>query len=202
MDRGATSSVQGYAPVFLILAILSLLLLSNCDTKQEDLPELNQRELVTNASKGLVLYQDKPFTGTSVNDYPNGTRAQAIDYLAGRKHGVHRKWFEDGSLSFEAHYEDGRQHGQNRSWWRNGNPRSTSQMERGVGQGLQQQWYASGAQFKEIRLVNGRESGLQRSWRENGKLYNNYEARNGRIFGLKRANLCFSLEDEVVQIRE
>ncbi len=35
---------------------------------------------------------------------------------------------------------------------------------------------------------------------ENGKLYANYEAIDGRVYGLKRANLCFDLNDETIQI--
>ena len=50
-----------------------------------------------------------------------------------------------------------------------------------------------------MTIVNGREEGMQQAWRRNGKIYNNYEAKNGRIFGLKRANLCFQLEEEIVQ---
>lgn len=181
------------------LASLLLLLLS-CQP-QTTATVVNESQLTTDANNGTVLYQGQPFSGTATIDSPNGIRTKAIDYSKGRKQGVSRKWFEDGNLSFEAWYEDGRQHGETKSWWSNGNLRSVSRMVNGTGQGLQQQWYTSGAKFKEIRLVDGREEGMQRSWRENGKLYNNYEAKNGRIFGLKRANLCYSLDDEVVQIR-
>ena len=67
---------------------------------------------------------------------------------------------------------------------------------------MQWEWYQSGSTFKKINLVDGREEGLQQSWRENGKLYSNYEAKNGRIFGLKRANLCYQLKDETLQVSE
>jgi antitoxin component YwqK of YwqJK toxin-antitoxin module len=69
----------------------------------------------------------------------------------------------------------------------------------GVPHGIQKQWYQSGAKFKHLSLNHGIEEGLQQSWRENGKIYNNYEAKNGRIFGLKRANLCYELEEEIIQ---
>jgi hypothetical protein len=149
-------------------------------------------------NQGLVFHDSLPFTGTAIEHYPNDQLATSITYTDGKKNGYYRKWFVDGTLSFEASYVAGKKHGETRSWWSNGNLRSAGQFDNGVANGFQQQWYPSGAKFKEIQLVNGREEGMQRSWRENGKLYNNYEARDGRIFGLKRANLCYALEDEQV----
>ncbi|MEM9929023.1 MAG: toxin-antitoxin system YwqK family antitoxin [Bacteroidota bacterium] len=161
--------------------------------------QINHEQLLSLPAKGLVLYQDEPFTGTGLTFYPSGQKATSIDYVAGKRNGFYRKWFADGQLSFEAPYLAGKKHGEVKSWWRNKQLRSIARFEKGIGEGLQQQWYFSGTKFKEIRLENGKEVGLQQSWRQNGKLYNNYVAKNGRIFGLKRANLCYSLDDEVVQ---
>ncbi|GJM34178.1 MAG: hypothetical protein DHS20C18_31790 [Saprospiraceae bacterium] len=160
-----------------------------------DLLELKPQE-------GLVYYQGRPFTGISVAYYPDGEKAETIEYLNGKKHGLYKKWFEHGALSFESHYSAGKQHGLTKSWWSNGNLRTASHYEEGVPHGIQKQWYKSGARFKQMQLVFGKEEGLQQSWRENGKIYNNYEAKNGRIFGLKRANLCYELEDENIQYKD
>ncbi|MFK7932543.1 MAG: toxin-antitoxin system YwqK family antitoxin [Saprospiraceae bacterium] len=148
---------------------------------------------------GLVFYQNLPFTGTSVAHYPNGQVAETVDYQAGKKYGAVTKWFVDGTKSYAAEYQIGKLHGKSYTWWRNGNQRTDSNYQNGVAEGEQLQWYKSGALFKKQRLVAGKEVGLQQSWRANGKIYNNYEARNGRIFGLKRANLCYELDNEVVQ---
>ncbi len=150
---------------------------------------------------GLVYHENKPFTGTSMTHYTNGNPSVSIHYFNGKKQGLYRKWFEEGTLSFESAYVDGKKEGIAKSWWRNGNLRTESNYKQGVPQGLQLQWYKSGAKFKRLQLVDGKEEGLQQSWRENGKLYNNYEAKNGRIFGLKRASLCYALEDETVQYK-
>ena len=153
-------------------------------------------------AEGLVYCRGEVFTGTSVTYYGNGHLASQIDFFNGKKHGFYRKWYEDGQISFESHYMAGSQDGMTCSWWRNGNKRSASTYRQGVPHGQQMQWYKSGAKFKIIHLADGREEGLQQAWRENGKLYNNYEARNGRTFGLKRANLCYALEDESIQIED
>ncbi len=158
--------------------------------------------LLLNPNKGLIYYQGKPFTGTSVSYFKNGQQAKRIDYVNGKKQGFYKKWFVDGLLSFESQYVNGKQHGLTSTWWSNGNLRSESNYVAGIPDGVQKQWYKSGAKFKVIHLSRGKEEGLQQSWRENGKLYNNYEAKNGRIFGLKRANLCYELDNEQIKTKE
>lgn len=153
-------------------------------------------------NKGLVYYQDELFTGTTVLYYPNKTKASTTSYTKGKKDGKTYKWFQDGLKSYEATYANGRLKGHSYTWWSSGHKRSASFYEKGVPHGDQWQWYSNGHRFKHIQLQQGKEEGIQRSWRKNGTLYSNYEAKNGRIFGLKRANLCFSLEEEEVQLGE
>lgn len=160
---------------------------------------VKKEALALHPEEGLVYFDDKPFTGTSVSHYPNGVPASSCEYVKGKKHGLYRKWFENAMLSFESTYVNGKKHGTTRTWWKNGKLRSISKYDRGVPDGVQEQWYISGAKFKKMQLSHGREEGLQQSWRENGKVYNNYEAKNGRIFGLKRASLCYQVEDEKIQ---
>ena len=156
-------------------------------------------KLVFKQNIGLVYYQDKPFSGVSVLYYTNGKKAETVDYINGEKEGAFKNWFQDGLLSFEAFYSKGKLNGISRSWWSNSNLRSESIFVNGIANGIQKQWYVSGEKFKQMTIVNGKEEGMQQAWRRNGKIYNNYEAKNGRIFGLKRANLCFQLEEEIVQ---
>lgn len=161
-------------------------------------PIVDKTALWLKANQGLVFYKDEPFTGVSVEGYPNRQTAESITYQAGKRHGLREKWFNDGTLSYSSNYQNGKLEGEAKSWWRNGNLRSLYIYQNGIANGLQQEWYISGAKFKFRHLADGKEAGMQQSWRENGKIYNNYEAKNGRIFGLKRANLCFQLEDEAV----
>lgn len=159
-------------------------------------------ELILHPTIGLVYSQDKPFTGTKWVQYESGATSEKIQYYAGKKHGYHRKWFPDGQLGYEAIMINGKHDDTAHTWWSNGNLRSESHYQTGNLHGQQLQWYQSGPLFKERNIAMGREEGQQRAWRENGKIYNNYQAKNGRIFGLKRANLCFQLDDEVVQYED
>ena len=164
--------------------------------------EVASSELLLLPEKGKVYFQNLPFTGTSVEHYAHGQLAVSTSYKNGKREGLYRKWYPTGRLSFESQYVQGKKHGSTKSWWPNGKLRTTSEFVEGVAHGTQWSYYRSGVKFKRLQLVNGREEGLQQAWRENGKLYNNYEAKNGRIFGLKRANLCYELDNEIVQYAE
>ncbi len=166
---------------------------------EEELFCVHESETFLNANEGIVYYEDFPFTGRVITEYANATTASSIDYVAGKRHGLYKKWFSDGTLSFQSEYVHGKLHGETRTWWLNGNLRSTSNFDNGIAHGTQEQWYENGAKFKRIQLNFGVEEGIQQTWRENGKLYNNYEAKAGRIFGLKRAQLCYELEEEVIK---
>lgn len=157
--------------------------------------------LVSKPSEGLMYFKGHLFTGYAVTFHNHDFFNSKTSYINGKKDGKDQKWFDDGSLSYEANYINGHLHGKVTSWWRNGHKRSESNYVNGMAQGVQMQWYKSGLKFKKITLVDGKEEGIQQSWRENGKIYNNYEAKDGRIFGLKRSKLCYELDDEIIQIK-
>ncbi|WP_232730385.1 toxin-antitoxin system YwqK family antitoxin [Lacinutrix sp. Bg11-31] len=193
---------------------LSIVLFFSCKHKEKDnnainntennsvLIEVLKPELISKPNIGLIYYNNEPFSGISVLNYPNGIKAEEIFYVEGKRQGSYKKWYQDETLSFESYYNNGLQHGTTKSWWKDGRIRSEANHLNGKVNGVQKQWYKEGMLFKEINIVNGKEEGLQRAWRRNGKLYNNYEAKNGRIFGLKRAGLCYELEEEVVQTKK
>jgi antitoxin component YwqK of YwqJK toxin-antitoxin module len=163
--------------------------------------EVQKDALIRDQSNGLLLYEGELFTGRSVEKYPDGSLAEQITYLSGKKNGVHKKWFPSGTQSFEAYYIKNKREGSVNTWWGNGTLRSSSNYISGIPHGEQKEWYSSGQLFKKTNLFQGREEGSQQAWRKNGKLYNNYVAKDGRIFGLKRANLCFELKDEKLRDR-
>ncbi|MEM6396890.1 MAG: toxin-antitoxin system YwqK family antitoxin [Bacteroidota bacterium] len=147
---------------------------------------------------GLMLLSGLAFSGAAIDHHETGQVAAYTEYVAGKKHGLHQRWFADGQASFEGYYYSGRRHGPSASWWSNGCPRTQSHFEHGDVHGEQLAWYQNGALFQRLNLVHGQEQGLQQAWRKNGKLYSNYEARDGRIYGLKRASLCYQLENEII----
>ena len=196
--------ITDYLQIPLILISFCVLLFSCQNNARDTIIHIPEKEvlkekLVLHPNKGLVFHLEQPFSGYATSYYPNAVMSERVGYWLGKKQGVYQKWFKDGRLSFEANYQEGKKHGTSKTWWRNGALRSASIHEMGITNGIQKQWYQNGQLFKLMRIVDGKEEGLQQSWRDNGKIYNNYEAKNGRIFGLKRANLCYELEDEIVQ---
>lgn len=98
--------------------------------------------------------------------YPNGRLESVRAYSAGRKVGVHRGWWSDGSSRFEADFRDDGFHGRYRAWYANG-------------------------RLADLRTyVDGRESGRQQSWTADGALFLNYEVRNGRRYGMVNPKPC------------
>lgn len=164
--------------------------------------EIEKSTLILHPEEGKFYYKSKPFTGYAVMYYPNGNLKERSGFFEGKKEGIIQKWYKNKAVSYEANYKSNKLHGKINTWWSNGNLRSASNFSEGIAHGIQKQWYSSGAKFKELHLNFGQEEGLQKAWRENGKLYANYEAKNGRVFGLKRANLCFELEQEIIQAND
>lgn len=162
--------------------------------------QVHHDSLALIANEGKAYFKDIPFTGFGVKHYDNGEFKERVAYVDGKREGRIERWYQTGQVSFRGNYVQNRRHGVVQTWWQNGTKRSESNYVEGVPHGVQRQWYQSGALFKELHLEHGMEAGLQRAWRENGKLYANYEAIDGRIFGLKRANLCYDLDGETIQL--
>lgn len=191
-----------YSSLYIVLILLSTFACNNINSKefgQNKLDSIDIKKLILKPELGLYFYNNEPFTGIALSYYPTQKMASAISMLKGKKHGLYKKWFDDGNISFWSEYKNGKRHGTTKTWWRNKVLRSELSYQNGVANGTQLQWYKSGVMFKKIQLVDGKEKGLQQSWRENGKIYNNYEAKDGKIYGLKRSKLCFELKDQEIQ---
>ena len=161
--------------------------------------EVDKNLLILNQLEGRWYYNDLPFNGYAVSYHENEVKAESIGYYDGKKEGLARKWFASNRLQKESYYNSNKLVGTVKGWWPNGVVSSEAQYKRAVRHGIQKMWYSNGQLARQTTIVNGKEEGLQQSWLENGKIYVNYEAKNGRVFGLKKANLCYELEDEVVQ---
>jgi len=188
---------------FVRLVLLCLLI--SCAAKyvlgaDEEDEIVNIKQLSIERSTGLRLLGDEPFSGEAVQYYANGNMATLAVFLHGKRHGLLKKWFDSGLVSFDSNYAGGRLNGLTKSWWSNGVLRSETRYLDGKTHGKSQQWYASGEKFKKMNYESGHEVGLQQAWRKNGKLFSNYEYVNGRVFGLKRSNMCFGLKDEKISI--
>lgn len=154
------------------------------------------QRLSIDAKSGLRVIDGWPFTGVAIQQSANGVTVSEERYERGRRHGVLRRWFDNGRLAFASEYRHGRREGETIGWWRNGTVRSFATYKDDRPDGIALQWYRGGERFKQLNYDNGRPAGLQRGWRVNGKLFSNFEYREGRTYGLRNANLCVGLSDE------
>lgn len=183
-----------------VVVLVFICFISGCSSnKTTERFNVNANALTLDKNTGRTYYKDNLFTGLGIHYNSFDQVDETISYVKGIKDGIRRKYFYDGSMSYEANYVNGILDGEARSWWNNGKLRSVSHYANGKVNGIQQQWYYSGELFKELQIVNGKEQGLQRAWRKNGKIINNYEARNGRIYGLRKSQLCYELEEEDIK---
>jgi antitoxin component YwqK of YwqJK toxin-antitoxin module len=157
-----------------------------------------KEELTLNQLEGTWYYKNSPYDGYALTLHENGTLAEKVGFVKGKRQGLVQRWSSTGVLRVEFHYKNNRLEGSYKSWWENGQLAQEANYVNGDMDGIEKKWYLDGQLAKERQLVNGREKGLQKAWLQNGTLYVNYEAKNGRIFGLRRANSCYQLEDEVV----
>jgi antitoxin component YwqK of YwqJK toxin-antitoxin module len=79
-------------------------------------PESN---LDYNAEEGIYYYGDRPFTGVTFTEYPNGSRMSETSYENGLFHGVSRVWRRTGQLEAETSCSFGAVHGTSRTWHAN-----------------------------------------------------------------------------------
>ena len=80
-------------------------------------------------------------------------------YLDGKKHGKHRKWYGNGQLEYECNYVNGKENG------------------------LYRYGYGNGQLAKEFNYVDGKKHGKCRVWYSDGKLMHHDNFINGERCG-------------------
>ncbi len=161
--------------------------------------EVEKHLLELNPQEGKWYFNETPFNGYAIVIHKNGNLAEKTGFLDGKREGPSYKWYDDGMLSSEKNYRKNRLEGVAKTWWPNGQQSTESNYQNRKRHGVQIKWYPSGQMARLMQFNQGKEEGLQQAWLRTGKLYANYEAKNGRFFGLKRSNLCYQLQNEVVQ---
>lgn len=148
---------------------------------------------------GILYYQDKAFSGTIVELYPNGDTSATTEYMNGHEHGYVKTWYPNRQLREERHYQNGRKHGIHKGWWENGQAKFYYELRNDLLQGNVKEWTENGQLYRDFNYVNGQESGRQRLWFDDGKLRANYEVREGRRYGLMDTKNCESTDAIILQ---
>ena len=70
-----------------------------------------------------VFFQDKKFSGTIFNLYPNGDTSMLAHYFNGLEQGDFKKWYPNKQLAESRSFEAGKKMGKHIGFWEDGKPK-------------------------------------------------------------------------------
>ena len=144
-------------------------------------------------NQGVLLYQNKPFSGNQYAMYADGDTAKIASFFVGKEQGWSKIWFERGILAEQRYYEKGKKEGEHKAWWADGKPKFLYHFKNDEHNGIQQDWHANGQLAETFNYLNGHEEGQQQMWFDDGSLKANYVIKDGRRFGLPGVKNCVSV---------
>ena len=144
-----------------------LIILFSC---LEEVQIVNSNDMMLAKKKGVLYYDNKPFSGITTNSYHDGTIQSKQSYHAGKRHGEYYEWYPNGQQRYSKQYDKGIQNGE------------------------QKEWYRNGILSRKMKFNQGRQEGDQIGWKENGDLRFKYTYVNGKRYGFMGASLCQGLE--------
>ncbi len=187
------------------------MLLLSCHDKVEDLSQVQTPSLevakndnqLNLSSEGLLLYNEKLFSGKLVSYYSDSLLASSAQYIEGKKHGLYQGYYESGMRAFVRYYKNGEKHHKHQGWYANGEIKFEYNFLNGLSEGLQQTWYDDGGHFELFNFQDGREFGAQKVWRRDGKIRANFVIReDGRSYGLSGLKRCKNIDTKAEKIKE
>jgi len=67
-----------------------------------------------------ILFEGKPFTGTSVDHFESGQKEIEGHFKDGKQDALFTTWYENGQKKMEAYFKDGELNGLSTGWYENG----------------------------------------------------------------------------------
>lgn len=144
-------------------------------------------------NQGVLLHENKPFSGIQFLLFTNQDTAKVSTFIAGKEQGWSKVWYEDGRLAEERFYEKGKKEGTHRAWWPDGKLRFEYHFKDDEHHGEQKDWFPDGKLAEVFHYINGHEEGQQQMWFDDGSLKANYFIKDGRRFGLPGVKNCVSV---------
>jgi antitoxin component YwqK of YwqJK toxin-antitoxin module len=143
--------------------------------------------------------------GPEVERYKDGTKRNETAWVAGKEHGVGKRWHPngaiykttyldhgkiigvlrwwhpDGTKELEKGYVNGKKHGLASEWYRNGQTAFQGEYVDGMKQGIIKEWHHNGQMRCEAEYVDGKKHGLWKRWYDNGTVREQWEYAKGSI---------------------
>lgn len=183
-----------------ILMVVGLLAMCGCmrDDDQRRMKVYNAANLHLNMQDGLLLNDNKPFTGVIYELKANQKDTMdIICFYRGKEHGTWKRFYPNGKLMEKRQYDNGKKVGQLLAWWPNGRRKLDYNFKDGEYSGLCREWLYTGQLMSAMNYDNGYEAGRQVQYYTDGKIKANYTILNGRRYGLLGTKNCKNVADSV-----
>lgn len=144
-------------------------------------------------NQGVLLYENKPFSGIQYLLFANQDTTKVVTYIEGKEQGWSKIWYQNGRLAEERYYEKGKKENIHRAWWPDGKLRFEYHFKNDEHHGQQKDWFPNGKLAEVFNYLNGNEEGRQQMWFDDGSLKANYVIKKGRRFGLPGIKNCISV---------
>lgn len=163
---------------FLLCLLTSLTSLSFAQKNKISVFDLDQ-------INGLFIQRNTigPFSGTALEDHPNGKKKLSVQIKEGKFQGKVREWAKDGTKVYEAEYHQGKQHGKELQWYATGKKKVELEYVNGEPNGICTEWHRNGKKKSEGNFILGKEDGQHQWWFTNGKLDQEVFYKNGETDG-------------------
>ncbi|MFZ5630659.1 MAG: toxin-antitoxin system YwqK family antitoxin [Spirochaetota bacterium] len=173
--------------------LLALLLATAC-RKQYQLA-FDEKQLAI--ANGRLFYRGQPLDGEVTREYGGVNARQITTYRNGVEHGPQRTWAENGRLVEERQFRDGRKTGVHRGFFPDGSDRFFAEFENDRYVNEFWSWHANGkvAEFKHYDS-EGRAL-VHKQWRESGQIYRNEVFAENLEQGMPGVKLCNSVKETV-----
>lgn len=176
--------------------LLVIILLVSCQTNKEQLVAIPNTELLANDKdfdwqQDILFYKGKPYTGFTIEKFPNQKQSAKNGYLNGKLEGKQQKWFENGAKMELRFYTNNHKNGTQAGWYNDGQKRFEYFIENDIPIKTHREWHANGQLFTRFSFNNeGQPEGSQQMWFPTGQIKANYVIKNGRRFGFLGAKGC------------
>jgi antitoxin component YwqK of YwqJK toxin-antitoxin module len=181
---------------FLILMIL----FSSCFNREQktDLTMFNSETVKLHLDNGIVMQNDKPFTGYVYTLAANKKDTVEITgFNNGREHGLWKKFYPNGRIMETRYFNNGKKAGTYYAWWPNGVMKLAYHFANGEYNGVCREWTEQKMLVKEMHYKDGYEEGGQKAFYNDGKIKANYVIIKGRRYGLLGTKNCVNVTDSV-----
>ena len=177
-------------------------LLLGCQTNETETVKefllFNVEKVKLTMDNGLVLYEQKPFTGRIFTLFPGTTdTAELLSYLDGREHGQWKKFYPSTKTKEVRYFKNGQKTGIYNAWWENGKKQLEYAFVADEYEGVCKEWNEEGQLSRIMNYRKGQEEGIQKWWYDGGKIKANYIIKNGRRYGLLGTKNCINVSNPI-----